>query len=419
MRIAIVVGVFPRLTETFILHQVTALLDWGHDVRIISFGRPQGEIIHPEVEQYDLLSRTHYIDMPRTRGQLVWTAPVSMAKLFTHYPRSFLTCVGLVEKRAGFPHPFDITQAQRLAFVLQGCDIIQCHFGPIGLKTLPAARAANVPLVVTFHGFDIGEYPRTHGTQVYSSLFQHAEALLCVSDYVSRRLKELGAPADKTILQYITSTLSDVPYHQRKWPDDGPVRLLTIGRLVEKKGLQYSIEAVRRLVSEGVNVKYWIAGEGPLRSKLRDTIAASRLEGHVKLLGQVTRPEVLRLLERSHIFILSSVTAGNGDTEGMPVVLREAQAAGLPVITTDHAGNPEAIQNGVTGFVVPERDVDALHERLRYLIDNPHLWPEMGRAGRKFVEEKFDARRLNERLICIYHNVIAGRKPGHGLIGAK
>ena len=103
---------------------------------------------------------------------------------------------------------------------------------------------------------------------------------------------------------------------------------------------------------------------------------------------------------------LPSITASNGDQEGIPVVLMEAQATGLPIISTYHTGIPEVVIDGKSGFLVHEKDVDALAEKLEYLIKHPEIWPEMGRYGRKHVEEKYDIKKLNQQLVKIYQNLI-------------
>ncbi len=130
------------------------------------------------------------------------------------------------------------------------------------------------------------------------------------------------------------------------------------------------------------------------------------IKGYVKFLGAVEQNEVPRLYQKAHIFILPSITADNGDQEGIPVVLMEAQATGLPIISTYHTGIPEVVVDGKSGFLVPEKNVDALAEKLEYLIEHPEIWPNMGQYGRKFVEEHYDINKLNQKLVEIHQNLI-------------
>lgn len=415
MKIAMVVGVFPALSETFVLHQVTGLLELAYDVQIISFCRPDEDVMHPEVREYDLLTRTHYLDLPTSRTERLRAFPPACVKLFTQHALRSLTATRVMRRRMGLPRPHEIILTERLVEAFDDCDLIHCHFGYFGLDALAAALITAKPLAVTFHGNDVGAYIRAHGRECYRDLFHRAAALMCVSNDLRDRVLQLGAPPERTVLQYISSSLNDVPCPERVVHDSRPIHILTVARLIEKKGIEYSLEAVQQLVTTGIDVKYWIVGDGPLRKKLSEWITAAGLDERVTLHGLLPRPEVLRLFERADLFLLTSVTAESGDTEGMPVVIREAHAAGLPVITTAHSGNPGAIEDGVTGFAVPERDVDALVERLRFLIENQQLWPEMGRAGRRFVEERFDLQKLNRRLTRIYENIIADLPPGSGL----
>ena len=125
-------------------------------------------------------------------------------------------------------------------------------------------------------------------------------------------------------------------------------------------------------------------------------------------MGALEQDEYLKIYQEARIFVLPSVTASKGDEEGTPVVLMEAQATGLPVISTFHSGIPEVVIHGKSGFLVPEKDVDALAERLEYLIEHPEIWPEMGKEGRKFVEKKYDIKKLNQQLVEIYQDLLKG-----------
>ncbi len=154
-------------------------------------------------------------------------------------------------------------------------------------------------------------------------------------------------------------------------------------------------------------MQYHIVGDGPLRKSIEMLIKQLSIQDKVNLLGWRTQDEIRQLYADAHIFVLSSVTASNGDKEGQGLVIQEAQASGLPVISTLHNGIPEGILDGKSGFLVPERDVDALAEKLIYLIEHPEIWPEMGRAGRAYVEANYDINKLNDRLVEIYKEVLS------------
>jgi colanic acid/amylovoran biosynthesis glycosyltransferase len=202
---------------------------------------------------------------------------------------------------------------------------------------------------------------------------------------------------------------ADYAFKERRYVNGDNVNLLTVARLAEKKGLEYSLQAMARLLPKYSNLFYRIAGDGPLRPELEDMVRRLDLEKVVAFLGPIEHGEVERLMMASDIFILSSVTAKNGDEEGIPNTLKEALASGMPVLSSFHSGIPELVMDGVFGFLIPERDVDALAERLDYLIQHPELWPEMGLAGHRFVEENYDIRKLNLRLVEIYQGLVEKR----------
>ena len=175
---------------------------------------------------------------------------------------------------------------------------------------------------------------------------------------------------------------------------------------MEKKGIEYAIRAVARFASGRRGIHYDIVGEGILRDSLQQLIHELGVEDIVRLRGSKNHHDVVGILDRSHILISPSITAKDGSQEGIANVLKEAMAMGLPVIGTEHAGTPELITDGVSGFLVPERDVDGLVDRLTYLADHPGIWNELGRAGRLVVEKHYDISQLNEELIGIYQRLL-------------
>jgi len=176
-----------------------------------------------------------------------------------------------------------------------------------------------------------------------------------------------------------------------------------VGRLVEKKGHEYSIRAIEKLVNCNFNVQLIIAGDGPLKNDLQNLVATLGIERNIQFCGSLVHSQIADLYRNSHIFILPSITADDGDMEGIPVVLMEAMAAGLPVVSTYHSGIPELIKDGQTGFLVPQKRVDVLADKLQYLVTHPETWPKMGTAGREYVQKNYDIKTLNQKLVQIYH----------------
>jgi colanic acid/amylovoran biosynthesis glycosyltransferase len=172
--------------------------------------------------------------------------------------------------------------------------------------------------------------------------------------------------------------------------------------------VEYGIRAVADVLKEGPHLEYRVVGDGPLSEQLQTLIDELDMGDRIALLGWKTQAEIAELMRGSDIFLAPSVTSSDGEIEGIPVVLMEAMARGIPVISTWHAGIPELVQDGVSGYLVPERNVEALSQRLLDLSMNPALWSAMGRAGRERVERNHDIEKLNDHLEQLYERLIDG-----------
>jgi colanic acid/amylovoran biosynthesis glycosyltransferase len=179
--------------------------------------------------------------------------------------------------------------------------------------------------------------------------------------------------------------------------------------LVEKKGIEYAIRALAQAARKHPRVHYDIIGDGPLRSQLQKLAVEQSVDGIVQFHGALNGESVRALLDRAHAFVLPSITAKDGDQEGTPVSLLEAQAVGLPVITTRHSGIPEIILDGESGWRVPEGDSDRLAERLNHLIENPEDWAAAGRCGRRLIETTFNSDQCLTALLQIYDEAVKAK----------
>jgi len=407
MRIALFVGTFPLLSETFIVRQITGLLEGGHDVHIYAeCGAATGATIHADVYRYNLLDRTTYMDMPPLRrGERFARAIPRLIRLLTVAPDVTLTVLNPLDYGR---QALSLSALHRL-FVLANTsspyDVAHAHFGPNGHAFRFAKALWKIPFVVTFHGYDFSLWPRLHGAACYDRLFRVADAVTVNSGHTRDRVAGLGCPVAKIYELPMGLNLARFSFRERTLAPGEPVRLVTVSRLVEKKGLEYAIRAVARARESHPTLRYDIVGDGPLRPHLEHLVRRLRLEESVTFHGARDGEDVRRIMDGAHLFMLASVTATNGDQEGQGVVLQEAQARGLPVLATDHGPFPESVVPGRSAFLVPERDVAALAERLAYLVERPEVWPEMGRVGRAYVEEKYDIRRLNRRLVELYHHI--------------
>lgn len=406
MKIAFVCQ-FPRLSETFILNQITGLLDLGHDVRIIATVFHQSGVHHRDVEKYDLVSRLHRPqELPQSRILRILGSIWIILCTFPFHPAMTIRSLKVFMRDfkgmtlLGF---FRLI----VPFIKGDFDIIQCHFGPNGnrCKCLKEIGVTST-LVTTFHGFDVTTYIREFGSDVYNDLFEKGDVFTYNSEATKAKLLKLGCPEDQMVKLQMGTDINRIDFRERKIQPDGRINVLSVGRLVEMKGREYAIKAMAKIISDYPNVKYNIAGDGPLRESLQELIDQLGMSDSIKLLGWVSSDDLDELYRSSHIFLHPSVVASSGNMEGQGVVLGEAQAHGMPVVATNHNAFPDSILDGESGFLVPEKDVDALSEKLGYLVENPDLWPQMGRTGREFVEKNFACDILNKRLEQIYENAI-------------
>jgi len=408
MKIAFVVSRFPSLSETFVLNQITGLIDRGHEVEIFSSQRPDLSKVHVDVQKYDLLAKTCFLDVPSSKSRRLLQAIPLLVKNLFKYP-------GTTFKAINFFRFGRRAMSFRLLFEVdpflgkEPYDVIHCHFGPNGVfgVSLREAGAIKGAIVTSFHGYDVNISKKTKG---YSQLFKHGDLFTVNTDFTKGRVIDLGCAREKIVKLPVGLDMKKFVFKLRGINAGETVRIITVGRLVEKKGIEYSIKAIDKVIRNHPdwNILYEIAGDGPLGENLNNCIRKLGLENQVRLLGPCDQNEVRDLYQEAHIFILSSVTSENGDREGQALVLQEAQAVGLPVLSTLHNGIPEGVLDGESGFLVPERDVDALAERLEYLINNPGIWPKMGRSGRKFVETNYDLENLNDQLVNLYSQLIEG-----------
>lgn len=289
-----------------------------------------------------------------------------------------------------------------------GATVLHAHFGTSAVAVLPVARRHRLPLVVTFHGYDVtSEARRTDAAgrryrERLAEVFDHADTLIAVSDYIAGRLVSLGAPENKIRVQFIGI------------PTDGPAPaplasrhgIVFVGRLIERKGVGDLLGAMAALPQDLRSVGLTIVGDGPLRGSLE---AIARDTGlNVTWRGFETPTGVIEVLRRSAVFCAPSVSAAPGDAEAFGMVYLEAALQGLPVVAYATGGVPQAVVDGVTGLLAPEKDVAGLSQRLLALLTTPELAATLGASGRERVLRDFDVVARTAELEDIYTSA-AGR----------
>ena len=285
--------------------------------------------------------------------------------------------------------------------------VLHAHFAHCGMNALRIAERLRIPLVVTLHGHDVTIKRDYRG--MYQELWNNAALFICVSEFIREKALEAGFPATKLRVLYIGIKVTLTKDAERI--DD---LVLFTGRLVEKKGCSYLLRAMPTVMAACPNTHLIIIGDGPMRSEL--SAQAVRLEFRCTFLG-TQPPDVVRSYQqRAAVVCVPSVTAANGDSEGLPTVILEGIMAGSAVVATTHAGIPELIDNRKTGLLVPERDIEVLADAIVEALRDSALRRRCVRSGQDLIREKFDLSKQTQKLEDIYDETVRikeGTQLGH------
>jgi colanic acid/amylovoran biosynthesis glycosyltransferase len=403
MNITFLAHSFPKISETFILNQLIGLCNRGEIVRIFSEAKPDDTLTHQKFQKYNFQNKTTYTANPENYLDGIQALGQSLPVLFKSQEVTFWKLLSEFKTLQSAP--------RRLANIAavahsspNNTDIYHAHFGTVGNSFLGVAKSFDKPYVVSFYGRDASELLRKDPTR-YNNLFERADAVTVLSNDMKSSLVDAGCPVSKISIQPLCIDIGQFSFVERSLGDEEPIRLLSVARFVEKKGLEYAIRAVAKL-TESYNVTYRVAGDGKRREYLESIVNELDISDSVHFLGWQPQSEIAQLMQNSHVFILPSVTAKNGDKEGTPTVLLEAQSRGLPVVSTYHAGIPEIVEDDVSGILVPERNSDELYAALKQLASDPERWAEMGRAGREYVTQTHSIGAVSGQLVNLYRSLI-------------
>ena len=286
--------------------------------------------------------------------------------------------------------------------------LVHAHFAVDAVYALPLARRLGVPLVTTLHGFDVG---LTDAALVRSgnpswinylarrrTLQRTGDLFLCVSADLRRRAAARGFPEDRLRVLY----LGVDPVRYAYGFDATSHTVLHVARLVPKKGTRLLIEAFGLLSARHPDARLVIVGDGPLRAELEAQATRGPAAARITFAGSLPNSDIAAHLRRAAVLAVPSVTAADGDTEGLPISLLEAMATGVPVVASRHGGIPEAVVDGETGCLVDEGDVGSLARQLSDLLDDGAARLRMSRSARAAVVDRFDIRACSRRLETVY-----------------
>lgn len=348
MKILMIVATFPKIHDICILNQITGLIDRGHDVWICAFHKGDTVNVQQDVITYNLINKTIFYDLPKT---------------------------------------------------LDDYDIVMFQLGH-KLTNIRKSHQYKGKIVVCLRGYDITGFLREY-PHAYNEYFNVCDLFMPVCEYFKSILMREGCPRDKIIVHHSAIDCSKFKFKKRQLPRQGNLNIVSAGRFVEKKGFAYSIRAVAHLIKQLPQIKYTVIGDGMLKKKYKKLIKRLQAKNNIKLDGWHAHDEYIAILDKAHIFIAPSIIAENNDQEGIPNVLKEAMAMGVLVIATNHAGNPELIEDNVSGFLVQERNIEQISQAIKYIFDNAERWPSIQEAAVEKIKKEFEQEYENNKLEMI------------------
>ncbi len=402
IKVGYVLKSFPVLSQTFVNNEMLTLHKLGVPFEIFSFFEPPASDVHHETI-LPLLDRVIYWRRQReSKANVAWA---NLALLIRGGLCAYREAFQMAESAEFMKGMRAFSRLAYWAHVLRrrGVTHLHAHFASEGaIAARIFSRLTRLPYSVTVHANDLFVHPKA-----LDPLLAEAAFVVTVSQYNKDYILQQSptVPASRV---HVLHPWVDLEHFAPVSPQsDGQLRIFSVGRLVEKKGHIYLVEACHLLQKRGVDFICRIVGEGPLRGELENLILERGLQERVQLLGPQPHQAVRQLLGKSTVFVLPCVIAADGDRDGMPVALTEAMACGLPVVSTTIVGIPELVQEG-TGLLVPPRDAPALAKALHQVAEmEVEERDAMGRRGRAVVAAEFDLNRGTEQLVKLFAQATA------------
>lgn len=407
LEVAYILLRFPFLTETFVADEIWEMQQRGIPVRLYSLLRPREEPVHPTSQH--LAKDTQYAP-EFFSGRLWWAqiyffvrSPIKYVALLIQlirqpYPRSF----GFLFLRRALI----FLKAVSLALALKDTSVkvIHSHFAWLsGAAAMVVSSLLDIPFTVTLHAYDIYA-----SNDLLCLIVRSASHIIAISEYNKQMVLEACPGIKEDAISVIHCGINlDLFTPRARTHREGPLSILSIGSLIEKKGHEYLIRACRQLRAKRIDFRCTIIGKGPHEGSLRQLVRDCSLEDYVVLAGPRPRDYVLEAYHRSDLFVLASVVSQSGDRDGIPVALMEALAMQTPAISTEVSGIPELVRHKDTGLLVPERDPAAIAEAIVYLAYDDKLRARLAYNGRALVEREFEIKGNVSRLINVFRQVVA------------
>jgi len=394
--IGVMLDSFPTLSETFIYYQIMGILKKGYEVQI--YPSKQGNIdkVHKIVHQLRLIEKVNHIRInipPR----------INALKCFVSlkFWRFWLNNIGTHPKTIILDFP------EIEPFIGSQLDLIHIHYLGNASRALKIRkyRIFNGPMICSFHGYDVHDRDFLIGKSFVQE-FKSVDLFTSNSDFTRNAAVSLGCPPSK--IKYVPEPLDANKYLAKKPAEVETFKIVTVGRLVEFKGIEFGIRSMFELIHNRKikNIQYHVFGSGPLFSILLNLVDELNLQGNVHLHGSATQEQIVSHLSNSDLFISPGIKSKKGREENQGVVIQEAQAAGLPVICSDVGGVSQGLLHGKTGFLVESKNINELADKIEYCMENAELAEVMGKMGREFVIENFHYTKNADSYNLIYENLL-------------
>jgi colanic acid/amylovoran biosynthesis glycosyltransferase len=397
-------------SEVFVLEQAKALVDSGYHVEIC--------FLYGKQSNFFLSSNIRLTSYAFLNKIIFPCKIISLRVSFLSFPFLFFlknlnygkNLIWLTYEDLASSFSFKIWRKTMIPFNEKGYDIIHCQFANIASEVVSLREEGVLKgkIIVHFRGYDISSHIQEKGQDVYSEIFKKSDYFLANCDFFKEKAISIGCDKKK-ICTYGTPLDCEKFYYTKPiFPKDGKIKLITVGRLVEKKGIEYGIRAMEKIVKVFPDIEYTIVGDGELRKSLEDLTLRLGLSNFVKFVGWKKHDEIYDFLKNTHIFISPNVIALDGNLDAPTNTIKEAMSSGVLVVSSDYPPIFELIQDTVNGFLFKQRNHDDLADKIIFLINTPEIWEKVAKKARNDVVNKYDKEKLRNELIDLYGKIVRG-----------
>ena len=399
MKIAYILNVFPLLSEMAIVNEISELIDNDHEIKIIALERSKDPFFHREISSKKILSKTHFfrdLDIRRFSSKRMFRFCLFFFELISKNILAFFLRPG------GKIRP-NLRIAYSCAFIYD-CDIIHAHFAnDSATLAMELSKILKKPFTFTVHAYDIFKKNNVED-KLLPEKIDSAKKVISISEYNKRYLMEkFNFPADKFVVIHAAIKPERFRKIKRRKSDN---HILTVSRLVEKKGLLILVEALSILKNKGIAFHSTIVGEGPLEDAIHSSIKNLKLSKNITFLKSVSDEKLDKILSSTSLFVLPCVKAMDGDMDGIPMVIMEAMASSLPIVSTKISGIPELVEDGKTGYLVHANNPCEISKAISKILGNSQLRDNMGEKGREMVILDFNVKTEVKKLVSLWDDIL-------------